>query len=235
MPFSDVEQEYLDQTRQRLVQIASTLETLNMALVAPQREGLRENLVDGVEWSELEPSPFADFGVSDELFTLRQTTAALAKRILEHPKIRLASKHVSGIKDGATAKQNITDVANGLPARRSAYGTAPGGTTTLSIELLENLLTTAETYSFSISEICGGSHSRRSLHYMGVAADINVINGMQVRAKHPDQKAFRKLCIRLGAAVVLGPGDAHHSTHIHAQWPLLPTSQLGGTQLHDHV
>jgi hypothetical protein len=176
------------------------------------------------EWCETEPPAFAEAGPAamPERAAARtaETPAQLADRILEHPNIGLATKHPSGRRDNATARQNIIDTAAGQPARRSAYGNAPGGTVRLDPDLLRGLLALAETYRFHISELCGGSHSRNSRHYSGTTADITYIDGEHVGPSHPDQAAFRRLCRNLGAVQVFGPGDRDHSTHIHAAWPL---------------
>jgi hypothetical protein len=145
--------------------------------------------------------------------------ATLAQRILESPRITLATEHVSGVNDQATVRQNIADTAAGALARRSNYGGAPGGTVALNVRLLRGLLALAGSYSFSISELVGGSHSPNSRHYAGVAADVNQINGSQVRAGHPDLAAFKQKCRDLGATEVLGPGAPGHDTHVHAAWP----------------
>jgi chitosanase len=147
------------------------------------------------------------------------SAAALAQRILDNAGIALATAHVSGVNDQATARQNIVDTAAGGRARRSSYGTAPGGSVDLDLRLLRGLLALAGEYTFSISELAGGSHNSISRHYVGVAADFNAINGRHVGAGHPDVRAFMARCRALGATEVLGPGNAGHSTHVHAAWP----------------
>ena len=89
----------------------------------------------------------------------------------------------------------------------------------LSSNMLSGLLGLAERYSFAVSELCGGSHNPNSKHYAGLAFDINEINGKPVSAGHPDLEAFKALCRKLGATEVLGPGQPHHATHVHAGWP----------------
>jgi peptidoglycan hydrolase-like protein with peptidoglycan-binding domain len=145
--------------------------------------------------------------------------AALARAILNNSSISLATTHSSGVSDNANARQNIVDTANGGAARRSSYGTAPGGTVFLSVAMLQGMTTLSQSWRYGVSEICGGSHSSNSRHYVGVAVDVNTINGSHVSASHPNQQAFRNKCRDLGATEVLGPGNAGHSTHIHAGWP----------------
>jgi chitosanase len=168
------------------------------------------------EWSELEPP--AHVGMRAPAASA--SPAELADRILNHPNIKLATAHASGNPDNATARQNIIDTAAGQPARRSSYGTAPGGTVQLDANMLRGLLALAEDYSFHVSELCGGEHSANSRHYRGVTADVNVINDQHVSPHHPDQAAFRSRCQSLGATQVLGPGNTGHATHIHAAWPV---------------
>jgi chitosanase len=146
-------------------------------------------------------------------------TAALAARILASLNITLATGHPSGVVDDANARQNIIDTAAGAPARRSSYGNAPGGTVVLDIRMLRGLLSLADRYTVSVSELCGGSHSPNSRHYAGLGFDITEINGRPVRAGHPDLDAFKARCRELGATEVLGPGQPGHATHAHAAWP----------------
>lgn len=147
------------------------------------------------------------------------STAALAQTILNNPNITLATAHSSGQVDDANARQNIIDTAAGRPARRSSYGSAPGGTVPLNARLLEGLLALAERLTFAISELAGGGHSPNSRHYVGVAVDINAINGEHVSANHPDVRRFGERCAALGATEIRGPGDPGHSSHVHVAWP----------------
>jgi hypothetical protein len=173
-----------------------------------------------------EPFPFLEpFARAKEKATaaLRRAKEAIRERmattILNTANITLATAHVSGVNDNATAQQNVTDTAHGRPAARSSYGNAPGGTTPLDIRLLGSMLKLADTYSFSVSELAGGSHSVGSRHYAGVTMDVNVINGQHVSSTHPDFRNFMRDCRALGATQVLGPGDAGHARHIHCAWP----------------
>jgi hypothetical protein len=143
----------------------------------------------------------------------------IASGILTSPNITLATTHVSGNVDNANARQNIVDTSNGRDASRSSYGTAPGGTVKLDLQMLASVLKLAETYTFSISELAGGEHSGGSRHYTGVTVDVNVINGRRVGSTHPDVAHFKRDCRNLGATQVLGPGSPGHSTHIHCAWP----------------
>jgi hypothetical protein len=149
-----------------------------------------------------------------------KSAPSLASNILKRSdRITLATVHVSTQQDNATAQQNIQDTADGRDAALSSYGTAPGGTVALDTRLLEGLLSLADDYTFSVSELAGGSHSRNSRHYVGVAADITDVNGQAVSASHPDVTAFMQRCRTLGATEVLGPGDPNHDAHVHCAWP----------------
>ncbi|MBA3468387.1 MAG: peptidoglycan-binding protein [Herpetosiphonaceae bacterium] len=147
------------------------------------------------------------------------TRAQLATTIRDSSRIKLATVHVSGVVDSANARQNIVDTANGGAARRSSYQNAPGGSVYLDTRLLNGMITLSQSWTYSVSEIAGGSHSATSRHYAGVAVDVNVINGSHVSSSHPNQSAFRSKCSALGATEVLGPGNTGHSTHIHCAWP----------------
>jgi zinc D-Ala-D-Ala carboxypeptidase len=81
---------------------------------------------------------------------LDTTARDLAQQILENNSITLATTHISGVNDSATARQNIIDMADGQSASRSSYGNAPGGTVTLKINLLQMILNLAQTYSYAI-------------------------------------------------------------------------------------
>lgn len=143
----------------------------------------------------------------------------LAKKILQHSNIILATMHVSGAVDNANAHQNIKDTADGLLASLSNYDNAPGGTIQLQSPVLNLMLSLAESYKIAISEIVGGSHSSNSRHYVGVAIDVNQIDDRQVNASHPDLTMFMQRCKELGCTEVLGPSSAGHATHIHAALP----------------
>ncbi|NOK57312.1 MAG: peptidoglycan-binding protein [Chloroflexi bacterium AL-W] len=143
----------------------------------------------------------------------------LARSILNNSRITLATVHVSGVKDNATARQNIIDTAAGKPAARSSYGNAPGGSVFLDPRTLNGMLSLAQSYTYSVSEIAGGSHSSTSRHYDGVAIDVNYINGVHVGSGNQYYRAFMQKCRDLGATQVYGPGDSGHSTHIHCAWP----------------
>lgn len=147
------------------------------------------------------------------------TGAQLAARILASPAIALATGHISGVVDGASARKNVEDTSAGREAQRSSYGNAPGGTIALDRRMLSGMLGLADAHTFSVVEICGGSHSPNSRHYAGLGFDIGVINGKPVSAGHHDLGAFMQLCRSLGATEVLGPGNANHDHHVHAAWP----------------
>ncbi|MBB6097247.1 peptidoglycan hydrolase-like protein with peptidoglycan-binding domain [Deinobacterium chartae] len=146
--------------------------------------------------------------------------ASLAQQILNDSGISLLTYHVSGngAGDGADAASNIRDTAAGRAAKRSSYGTAPGGSVYLDTNMLSGIVRLGQTYSFRITEIAGGSHSANSRHYAGVAFDVDLINGQRVGSGAP-HAAFMSACRSLGATEVLGPGDSGHSTHVHCAWP----------------
>ncbi len=146
--------------------------------------------------------------------------AATANWIKKCPKISLLRRQVSGRYDGASSWDNIVAMSNGGSAKRSWYGNAPGGYTKLDSRMLNAMKTLAnEGYTFNVTSIAGGSHSRTSRHYAGIAFDVSIINGQQVRAGNPYWRKFLSRCRQLGATETLGPGDKAHSTHIHAAWP----------------
>lgn len=149
------------------------------------------------------------------------SNAVLARRVLNHPKITLLRQQVSGRVDGASSYHNIASVAKGYSAKRSSYGTAPGGYTKLLNKMLSTMLYLADTkgYSYRVTSIAGGSHSRTSRHYAGIAFDVDKINGRKVNSSNPYFRSFMSAGRSMGATEVLGPGDRAHSTHLHLAWP----------------
>ncbi|MGJ8655739.1 MAG: hypothetical protein ACSHX6_04740 [Akkermansiaceae bacterium] len=153
--------------------------------------------------------------------TALYTNSALARRVLNHPKITLLPKQVSGRIDGASAYHNIAATARGYSAKRSSYGTAPGGYVKLRRQMLQTMLYMADTrgYTYRVTSIAGGSHSRTSRHYAGVAFDVDMINGRKVNYSNPYFRAFMSAGRAKGATEALGPGDRAHSSHVHLAWP----------------
>jgi len=146
--------------------------------------------------------------------------AALAARIRDSGRVTLLTYHVSGISDPAsTARQNIVDTANGLPAATSTYGHANGKRVDLDVRMLQGMLKLADGYSYRVTAIAGGKHSEGSRHYKGLAFDVDMINGARFSSRTATVAAFMQACRNAGATEVLGPGDAGHSTHIHCAWP----------------
>lgn len=88
----------------------------------------------------------------------------LAARILSHPNISLAGKHVSGMRDTATARDNTIQSMFFLRASRSCYEHAPCGDVGISVRLMRGMLELATTYKYHVTEIAGGSHSPGSRH-----------------------------------------------------------------------
>jgi hypothetical protein len=144
--------------------------------------------------------------------------SSIALDLLESGRVTFDDYHQSGVVDDATALRNIHQTAAGLPARRSSYGTAPGGSVYLSRPMLQGLWYIASAWRVRITEFAGGSHSATSYHYAGRALDIGSINGTPVSASNPHVARVMQSCRASGAIEVLGPGDAGHSTHIHCAW-----------------
>lgn len=151
--------------------------------------------------------------------SLKSERKKLASWLINNGRVKFANFHVSGRRDRATAYDNIRHARYGA-VRRSSYGNAPGGYTHLDIRMLRALKRLAqEGYRIRITELAGGSHSRRSRHYAGLAVDLDYINGKKVRYNNPHYRRFMRRCRQLGATEVLGPGNRGHSSHIHAAWP----------------
>ena len=146
--------------------------------------------------------------------------AQLAQLLLQSPRVRVLDYHVSGVRDRASARQNLLQTARGIPAQRSYYGRGPGGTTRLNLNMLRALVVlTREGHRFRITELAGGSHSSNSRHYVGVAFDIDYLNGHKISSGHPTYRRFMQRCRELGATEVFGPGTRGHHSHVHIAWP----------------
>lgn len=143
----------------------------------------------------------------------------LAKSLLQDPKVSLANFHVSGRRDSATALDNMRQASAGKRSQRSSYQRAPGGATYLSTRMMRAMkILSREGYSYRVTELAGGSHSRNSSHYRGVSFDVDYINKVKVGYGNPYYRRFMKRCRQLGAKDVGGPGDGGHRTHVHAEW-----------------
>ena len=184
----------------------------NWSLIVPLSVGLTVAAVVGCSVRSAK-SPVA-------ALPFKSSRQKLAISLLENPKVQFANYHVSGRRDNATALDNLKQTAAGVPAARSSYGRAPGGYTQLSPDMLRAMKVLADQgYSFHITSIAGSSHSSRSRHYLGVAFDVNKVNGVPVRSSSPYWRDFIRKCREMGATETLGPGDPAHSTHIHLAWP----------------
>ena len=122
----------------------------------------------------------------------------LAYRILNNPRITLATIHPSGVRDNAFAYNNIVDTYFGKPALRRKYKNAPGGSVYLSTKMLNTILLLAEKYTFTITESAGASHSKTSNHYDGLAFDVGTING-RYASNNSISRAFASDAKNIGA------------------------------------
>ncbi len=157
------------------------------------------------------------------------STALLAKRIHALPGIELFnqlfdSRYRTDERNGvfADANNNMLDAGNNVRAQTSCYGNAPCRTSTLDGEMLQAMLLIHQRhgYDFRVSTIIGGSHSRSSRHYDGIAFDINRINGGRLSTNTRTlNRQITNLCREYGATEILSPPDRGHSSHIHCAWP----------------
>ncbi|XP_062612493.1 uncharacterized protein LOC134274253 [Saccostrea cucullata] len=122
--------------------------------------------------------------------------------------------------DGANALQNIQDACQGRPARRSSYSckisgkthVAPGGTICLDELILQYVIDLQSTaYKPQINSLAGSCHTSTSLHYSGMAVDLqlNKIAGTDKRDKNQEE-AYTKACKTAN-------GWHHGGTHVHCQ------------------
>jgi hypothetical protein len=162
---------------------------------------------------------FSSCGSAPSEVIVRKNTSSAAHWLKNCTKISWLPRQVSGRYDGASALDNINQSAAGYAAKRSSYGTAPGGYVWLDSRMLRAMRDLAKRgYTFRVTALAGASHSSNSRHYAGLAFDIDQINGQKVGYGNPYWRTFLKRCRELGATETLGPGDRGHSTHIHAAW-----------------
>jgi hypothetical protein len=100
---------------------------------------------------------------------------------------------------------------------------APCTLVSISQSALNGIQILSQGYTFSISEIVGGSHSENSKHNLGLAIDVNMVNGVRVVVMNSTQvENFREAAFDSGAIVVYDPfhdtSDNAHSNHFHIQW-----------------
>ena len=160
-------------------------------------------------------------GFHSPIVVRKPTTATeMAKWLSDSSNVTWLPRQVSGRVDGATALDNIQQAAAGHAAKMSSYGTAPGGYVRLDPRMLRAMMTLVEEgYRFRVTSIAGASHSRNSLHYQGLAFDVDQINGVKVEYGSPYYHKFMARCRELGATETFGPGSRGHSGHVHAAWP----------------
>ena len=145
-----------------------------------------------------------------KVVVILSTRAAFASQILKSKKIALARVHPSGVVDGAFAYNNILDTSKGWAAKRSCYGTAPGGKVFLSTNMLKIIVLLSKKYSFRISEIAGAGHSSGSNHYKGIAFDLDRING-QHASSSSSRNGFISLAKKYGLNSIVESSCVHFS------------------------
>lgn len=155
----------------------------------------------------------------DEQATVRHTSQ-VARWLKDDPAISWLHCQLSGARDGACALDNITQASVGHPVRRSCYGNAPGGAVRLDPRMLRAMRDLAKRgFTFRVTSLAGASHGHKSLHYSGLAFDVDTINGQRVSWGNPHWRSFVRRCRELGATETFGPGDPGHSSHVHVAWP----------------
>jgi len=163
-------------------------------------------------------------GLSNNICCL-PSTQSLWKSAFESTQITFSDFHQSGVKDEATAFREARDAAAGKQATLSAYENAPGGKTWLIPEMAAALLEISKIGKVVINEIAGGSHSKGSRHYAGVAIDIGKLNGKAFTYGVPEARQVINICDKFGADQILNInlscGDACqvHNGWIHCSWP----------------
>jgi hypothetical protein len=148
------------------------------------------------------------------------TVVEVARAIRADSGITLDTVHASGVVDSATAAANLAQLAAGGNARRSSYGTAPGGSTPVLLRVLSSLRAMGVRGRVTVSEVAGGSHAAGSAHYSGRALDVRIVNGVHV-ARGSSYGWVVDTCRAYGATHVYHPSyDPYggHAGHVHCDW-----------------
>lgn len=135
-------------------------------------------------------------------------------KLNDQEKITLWDRHPSGVKDNATALDNIRDACNGKAASRSKYTCkecptpgAPGGEVCLQPILLRYMVDLFPKIGyFHVNEIAGACHSCKSKHYLGRAVDIDPTKS------YTSAKTMLDLCENMGGKAL------NETNHIHCQF-----------------
>ena len=144
-----------------------------------------------------------------------ETAADVAADILGDRDITLATVHVSSGSDGATAKRNIVDVANGREAK-----TSQGSSTPLDLRMLRAVREMGQRGTLTVSEFAGGNHASGSDHYRGRGVDITWVNGRHVGYGSGYDMAVT-MCRKYGASEIFSPANdpwGGHHNHVHCGW-----------------
>ena len=147
----------------------------------------------------------------------------LAKRLLQLDGVHLYDLLPSGRMEAkpADSLSNIEDAVFGT-SRTSCYENANCTDVYISETVLQAMIMINQRHGlkYNVTTITGGSHSRSSRHYSGVAFDVNHINGRKISTSTRTlNNQFTSLCRSFGATEVLAPPAAGHSGHIHCAWP----------------
>lgn len=135
-------------------------------------------------------------------------------KLNEENKITLWDRHLSGVKDNATALDNIKDACKGEAASRSNYTCkecpnpgAPGGEVCLHAILLKYMLNLATKIGYiHVNEIAGACHTCKSKHYQGLAVDIDPTKS------YDKAKTMLEMCTNMGGKAL------NETNHIHCQF-----------------
>jgi hypothetical protein len=149
-----------------------------------------------------------------------ERAADIARDILHNHRITLAGVHVSGVRDDATARDDMTDLAHGHLAQRSCYQNAPCGATSMRLAALRAIRAMGQRGRIEVSEMAGGSHAPGSMHYLGRAIDIDAVDGRSVSGG-ANYSMVVNTCRAFGATTVYDPGYdpwGGHSNHVHCEW-----------------
>ncbi|XP_061176163.1 uncharacterized protein LOC133185121 [Saccostrea echinata] len=162
------------------------------------------------------------FSMQTECSGIAKTLSCEILEAHKSDKLTLLGTHVrqDPPDDGADALRNIQDACEGKTARRSSYSceingethTSPGGTVCLDELILQYVIDLQKTaYKPQINSLAGSCHTTTSLHYSGMAVDLQLNKLTGTNLRDPDQEeAYKQACSKAG-------GWSHGGTHVHCQ------------------
>jgi len=128
-------------------------------------------------------------------------------KVLSSNEITLNSFHPSGVVDNADPLSEVQAAAKGREAKRSSYGTAPGGTVCLLPRMGEFLLKLGSKYGgVVVNSIAGADHSYGSSHYKGTTIDVGQLKNRVLDDVEMAKLVVKTCVLEMGGSAISNPG-----------------------------